>query len=229
MIRNDLSNERIRCYQLHLGGDRNFCYLLGDPTTNRAAAVDPGFEPEAFHATACELGLDIHVILVTHGHPDHTGGCRRLAELAGARVRAGAADAVPGAFPVADGQVLEVGELAIECLETPGHSPGHFCYLCEDRLVTGDLLFCGKVGGTGDYFPGSSAEQEWDSLQRLMQLPPDTLVLPGHDYYGGEGEMPHSTIGFESVNNPFLTAGDFAAFQHLKDNWAAYKKEHGIR
>lgn len=229
MIKNDLSNDRIRCLQLHLGGDRNFCYLLGDPTTGWAAAVDPGFEPAAFHEVARAQGLEIREILVTHGHADHTAGCAELASLAGARIRAGAADAVPGAETVNDGQIVEVGELAIECLATPGHSPGHFSYLCEDRLITGDILFCGKVGGTGDYFPGSSARQEWDSLQRLLQLPPDTLVLPGHDYYGGEGEMPHSTIGFESINNPFLAAGDFEAFVHLKDNWAAYKKEHGIR
>jgi len=229
MIRNDLSNARIRCLQLHLGGDRNFCYLLGDPATGLAAAVDPGFEPDTFHRLAREAGLEIREILVTHGHADHTGGCRRLAALAGARIRAGAADAAVGTEPVGDGQIIEVGELAVECLATPGHAPDHVCYLCEDRLVTGDLLFCGKVGGTGDYFPGSSAREEWDSLQRILRLPPDTLVLPGHDYYGGEGTMPHSTIGFESVNNPFLTADDFTAFCHLKDNWAAYKKEHGIR
>jgi len=62
-----------------------------------------------------------------------------------------------------------------------------------------------------------------------MQLPAETLVFPGHDYYGGEGQRPHSTIGFEKAHNPFLTAADFESFCHLKDNWAEYKKEHDIR
>ena len=128
-----------------------------------------------------------------------------------------------------DRQIIPLGDLEITALATPGHSPGHFCYLCEGWLVTGDILFCGKVGGTGSFFPGSSAHQEFDSLHRLLQLPADTLVFPGHDYYGGEGQRPHSTVGFEKDNNPFLTAVDFDSFCHLKDNWAQYKEEHDIR
>jgi glyoxylase-like metal-dependent hydrolase (beta-lactamase superfamily II) len=149
--------------------------------------------------------------------------------LTDAEVFGGEQDDVRGAAPLADGQVLRLGGLEITALATPGHSPGHFCFLCEGRLVTGDILFCGKVGGTGPYFPRSSARQEYDSLRKLMKLPADTLVFPGHDYYGGPGQRPHSDIGFEKTHNPFLTAPDFAAFCHLKDNWAAYKKEHGIR
>ena len=229
MLIHDHSTDRVRFLQIHLGGDRNFCYLVGDPTTGRAAAVDPGFEPGKFDELARTEGLEIQLILITHGHPDHTAGASELASLSGARVHAGAADEVTGAEPVQDGQILEVGELALECLATPGHSPGHTCYLVEDRLITGDLLFCGKVGGTGVPFPGSSAREEYDSLARLMRLPAETLVFPGHDYYGGEGAMPHSTIGHEKEHNPFITAGDFEAFCHRKDTWAAYKKEHGIR
>jgi glyoxylase-like metal-dependent hydrolase (beta-lactamase superfamily II) len=225
----DHSNDRLRFLQIHLGGDRNFCYLLGDPVSGKAAAVDPGFEPDDLARIAKDAGLDVVAILITHGHPDHTGGLAGLQELTGAAVFAGPEDHVAGSEPVSDGQVILVGNLEITALATPGHSPGHICYLCEDRLVTGDLLFCGKVGGTGPFFPGSSARQEYDSLARLMRLPPETLVFPGHDYYGGEGQMQHSTIGFEKENNPFLTAADFEAFCHLKENWAAYKKEHNIR
>jgi hypothetical protein len=65
-------------------------------------------------------------------------------------------------------------------------------------------------------------------LQRVLALPPETRVLPGHDYYGGEGTMPWSTLGHEREHNPFL-AGDYDAFVHLKDHWAEYKQEHGIR
>ena len=225
---NDLSTDRTACLQLHLGGDRNFQYLLGSRADGRVAAVDPGFAPDRLHGTAETRGLKIEVILVTHGHADHTGGVTRLADLTGAPVLAGRAAGVPGARAVVDGETIPFGNFAITALHTPGHAPDHVCYLGGGYLATGDLLFCGKVGGTGPPFPGSSAEQEWASLQRVLQLPDATIVLPGHDYYGGAGTMTHSTIGHERAHNPFL-AGDFAAFCELKENWAAYKKEHGIR
>lgn len=225
----DHSRDGFRFLQMHLGGDRNFCYLLGDAGSGRAAAVDPGFGPERLLDIANENGLTIRHILVTHGHADHIGGAGRLIELTGADLHAGPEDRVADAAPLSDGDRIALGRFEVQALRTPGHTAGHFCYLFEGNLVTGDLLFCGKVGGTGDHFPGSSAEAEWDSLQRLMQLPEETGVFPGHDYYGGEGEMPHSTIGHERRHNPFLTAADFAAFVHLKENWAAYKEEHGIR
>ena len=118
------------------------------------------------------------------------------------------------AMALADGQTFSLGDHTLSALHTPGHSPGHFCFLCENRLITGDLLFCGKIGGTGPYFPGSSPEQQYSSLEKICQLPDSVLVFPGHDYYGGEGSMPHSTIGFEKNHNPFLLVEDFAGVGH---------------
>ena len=229
MILNDHSTSDLGLYQIHLGGDRNWQYLLVDPDSMQAAAIDPGHEPAALHALATERGLTIAEILITHGHGDHTGGAAELAALTGAPVRAGQTEVVPGAVALTDGEIVPVGALSIEALATPGHAPDHVCFRCGPALVTGDLLFCGKVGGTGSYFPGSSAAEEWTSLARILSLPDDVMILPGHDYYGGEGEMPVSTIGHERRNNPFLLCADLAAFEHLKADWATYKKEHGIR
>lgn len=229
MIVSDHSRDHLRFFQLHLGGDRNFQYLIGDARTGDAAAVDPGFGAGTFAAIARDQGLSISTILITHGHSDHTGEAATLARLTGAAVHAGNPQAVAGALPLVDDQLVRVGGLVVRALATPGHAPDHFCFLHEDFLITGDLLFCGKVGGTGTYFPGSSPQQEWDSLQRLLLFPPETRVYPGHDYYGGQGEMKVSTLGHERDHNPFLTGGGFAAFCALKENWATYKQEHGIR
>lgn len=214
--------------QCRLGGDRNFCYLFGEPG-GPAAAFDPGYDPDRLFAIAAEHRVTIAEILVTHGHADHVGGLARLVELTGAAVHAGRGEGVPGALPLADGQRIMVGDHPVVALSTPGHTRDHYCFLADEDLVTGDLLFCGKVGGTGPSFPGSSAEQEWASLQRLLRLPDRVRVHPGHDYYGGEGAMPSSTIGHERLHNPFLLCEDLRAFIHLKENWAAYKKEHGLR
>ncbi len=229
MILHDHSTAAATFLQLHLGGDRNFCYVLADPASHEAAVFDPGHDPDTLARVCGKRGLNVTRILLTHGHGDHVGGVARLVDFTDARVHAGAGERVSGALSLVDGDVLAVGALRVEALSTPGHTADHFCFLCEDILVTGDLLFCGKVGGTGSYFPGSSAEKEWESLHRLLALPDNVRVFPGHDYYGGEGAMATSTIGHERLHNPFLLCDDFAAFVHLKSHWAEYKKDHGIR
>jgi hydroxyacylglutathione hydrolase len=219
MIMYDDSDENTCFLQLHLGGDRNFCYLVGDLKSKEGQ----------FAAAAEDRGLKIRMILLTHGHSDHADRAGELARITGAPMYAGKPEKVPNAMPLTDGQRLVLGECPILVYHTPGHTPGHLCYLFKKRLITGDLLFCGKVGGTGRQFPGSSPKKEWDSLQRIMGLPEDVRVFPGHDYYGGQGNMQHSTIGYEKQHNPFLLCESYEAFCHLKDTWDSYKAEHGIR
>ena len=123
---------------------------------------------------------------------------------------------------VDEGDTLPLGNLTLKFLYTPGHTDDHICVVCEDNVITGDVLFVGKVGGT-DLGPG--ARKEWDSLQKLMELPDETNVWPGHNY----GVAPTSTIGHEKETNPFLIQPTFDAFIDLKANWLDYKKKHGIK
>jgi hydroxyacylglutathione hydrolase len=228
-IRYEYHDDKICFLQLHLGGDRNFCYLFGDVLSGTAAAVDPGFGAHQFARIAAARNLKIEKILITHSHSDHIAQAETLASLTGARLYAEEKENMASTLTVRDGEALPLGQQTIIALHTPGHSPGHLCFLFEKRLVTGDLLFCGKVGGTGTHFPGSSPAEEWDSLRRITALPNEILVFPGHDYYGGEGEMPHSTVGYEKQYNPFLLCKNLEAFLDLKNNWDSYKRDHGIR
>jgi hydroxyacylglutathione hydrolase len=205
--------------QILCGGDRNFAYLVGDEESREAVLIDPGYGPEMLVERIQRLGLHLVWILNTHGHHDHTGGNEAVRRLTQARVAAFGC----GDVPLKDGDRLPVGRREILTLHTPGHTRDSVCFLVEGKLVTGDTLFVGKIGGTPDV---ASARLEFDSLhQKIVTLPPQTEVWPGHDY----GVRPRSTIGDETRENPFLLRETFEAFLDLKDNWAEYKRLHGIK
>jgi len=206
--------------QLKIGGDRNFAYIIGDSETKTGAVVDPGVNPGSIMKCADELGVKIEMIINTHSHHDHIGANRDIQEATGAKIYGNNSN-TSDVF-IENGSVLNIGELRLEIIHTPGHTEDSICILAEDKLCTGDTLFVGKVGGTGF---GDDAIQEYSSLhEKLMNLPDETEVYPGHDY----GTTPTSTIGNEKLTNPFILQPDFDAFLNLKKNWAAYKAEHGI-
>jgi glyoxylase-like metal-dependent hydrolase (beta-lactamase superfamily II) len=214
--------------QVPTGGDRNFSYLVGDEEAREAMVVDPSDQPGALIARAGELGLRITLIVNTHLHQDHVAGNDEVRRASGARVAcftaAGGADHVlrDGDIELADGDRVAVGKTKFQVLHTPGHTPDHICLYGAGRVITGDTLFVGKVGGT-DLAEG--ARREYNSLHaRLMTLPDETEVWPGHDV----GVRPFSTIGAEKRENPFLLCRSFEEFVELKRNWAEYKRTHGI-
>ena len=212
--------------QIRAGGDRNFGYLLGDRDTGHAVLIDPSYSPEAFVQRCTDQGLRVTHVINTHGHPDHTNGNARAAELTAAPVAAFASSSlVTPDVGLRDGQQLDVGGLRLQFLHVPGHCPDHLTvYEPSWRiLITGDLLFVGKVGGTSN---DDDARVEWESLQRVLaRLPDEATVWPGHDY----GVRPSSTIGLERRTNPFLACPDLAAFISLKRDWPTVKQRLGLK
>ena len=211
--------------QLKLGGNRNLCYVFADEESKAAAVVDPCYQPEKQVDLAEEKGFQVSCIVLTHSHSDHIGGVDYVRQRTGARIVAHPDSEVTPDLALADGDRFQVGRLEVQAIHTPGHSPDSICLLVEGKLIAGDLLFVGKVGGTGSYFQGSSARQEFDSLhEKILTLDDSIEVYPGHDF----GTKPMSTIGEERRTNPFLLQKSFEEFQWLKDHWEEYKKEHGI-
>jgi glyoxylase-like metal-dependent hydrolase (beta-lactamase superfamily II) len=207
--------------QIRAGGDRNFAYLIADDETRRGAVIDPSLDPAAVLAHVARQKVSVEYLINTHDHYDHNSGNPEILAKTGARL-------LSANQPEAgDGRSVTLGKLKLTFIHTPGHTADSICVLATEpgapgKLITGDTLFVGKVGGTGF---GDDARAEYDSLhKKLMPLPDDTEVWPGHDY----GVAPNSTIGHEKRTNPFILRESFEDFVHLKRNWIQYKQEHGI-
>ncbi len=211
--------------QIRVGGDRNFGYLLGDREAKEAVLIDPSYSPEVLVERAAEQQLRVTCIVNTHGHPDHINGNAKAGEATGAPIAGHRLLPTSPDITLAEGSELALGALRLRFLEVPGHAADHLVIYetTHDLLITGDLLFVGKVGGTkteGD------ARTEWKSLQHVLASVPDTAtVWPGHDY----GIRPSSTIGLEKKTNPFLLCEDEEAFVKLKAGWADFKKQYGLK
>ncbi len=183
--------------QLEVGTMDNFCYLVGCAETRQAMVIDPGGDIDKILSAARSESLTIKIIVNTHGHGDHTAGSAALKARTGARVLLHAADAggVKADGHLSDGDRLRVGALLVEVIHTPGHTPGGVCLYAGGNLFTGDTLFVGDSGRTD--LPGGDRSTLGASIRRLMKLPEDTVVWPGHDY----GPTPSSTLAWEKRHN----------------------------
>jgi hydroxyacylglutathione hydrolase len=222
----------VRIEQILCGGDRNFGYLIVHQ--NEACLVDPGEDPSLLLERLRASGSKLRWLIGTHAHADHIASMQALQEETGAQIvlsefASGTTDLAKTLTQTVlrgERSRLELGDLELELLATPGHTPCSLCVLTPEvaghrHLLTGDTLFVGKVGGTTDRM---SALSEFRSLGRLLELDDTVLVWPGHHY----GVRPTSSIGEERRENPFLRRKDFEDFCWLKDNWADYKAEHCI-
>jgi hydroxyacylglutathione hydrolase len=217
-------------------------YLLGCQRTGEAIVIDANRDPEPYLSAAAAEGLRITQVTETHIHADYLSGSRELARAAGARLLLSAMGteewqyrfaARDGARLLHDGDEIVVGNLRLEVVHTPGHTPEHLVFVCTDRpasahpvgVFSGDFLFVGDVGRpdlleraanvAGTMRAG--AEQLFDSLQRFVSRYPDYLqVWPGHGSGSACGKalgaVPSTTLGYEKVANWALQIGDRATF-----------------
>ena len=204
--------------QIIVGSMAVCCYIVSCAKTGKAAIIDPGGDEERVLDEVKKTKLDVVAIICTHGHPDHVCGNRRIKEVTDAEIIMHSADAAffgkteivhyfsmlglepspPVDRTVEDGDLIEIGEEKLQVLHTPGHTPGGMCLLCGSDLITGDTLFVGGVGRTD--FPGGSHQQLMDSIKnKLLVLPDETIVWPGHGYGGMK-----SNIGEERRTNPYF-------------------------
>jgi len=207
----------------------NFCYLIGDREKGECVVVDPAWDVEGLVSVAERDSMKLVGALATHYHPDHIGGdlfgysvegIVRLLDIGGIPIHAHRNEAAgiramtgleASDLVLHDGSdVVEVGDVRIEIVHTPGHTPGSQCFLVEGRLVAGDTLFvqgCGRVD-----LPGGDPEEMFRTLnERLGKLPDTTVLYPGHHY----GPQPVSTMGDERKTN-------YALRPRSLDDWLSF-------
>lgn len=190
----------------------NNCYLITDTETKVSALVDcTDFSEKMKNFIS---GCNLSYILLTHGHFDHIGGVAGVKNMTGAKVVISKEDEpmlsssrkslaafcgvehnnAQADITVSDGDIISLGNSKIKVMATPGHTKGGVCYICDDKIFTGDTLFFCSCGRTD--FPGGSVSQITESLKRIADLDGDYQLYPGHDRI--------STLSFERKNNPYI-------------------------
>ncbi len=204
--------------QIQIGPMQNFTYIIGSKKTREIVMIDPAWNVTALLERIDELELTPIAALVTHYHPDHCGGevmghsVQGVIELVEHKpvkvyihkVEAQGLRSITGLSEtdiakVESGDKLQIGDIELEFLHTPGHTPGSQCFMIRKALVSGDTLFiqgCGRVD-----LPGSDLDDMYDSIRKLSQLPDDTILLPGHDYGGGNV----ATLEEAGRQNPYMS------------------------
>ena len=214
--------------QIQVGPMENFAYLIGSKATREVVVIDPAWDVQGLLDLINERDYKLTGALVTHYHPDHCGGSfgkntvdgvAELLELNPVKVyvhklEADGVKKVTGItesdiVKVVSGDKLDVGDVEVEFLHTPGHTPGSQCFRIKKTLVSGDTLFidgCGRVD-----LPGSNSEDMYHSIQKLASLPDDTILLPGHNY----SAVPQATMRETKQHNTYMRINDLETWKTM--------------
>ena len=210
-----MTSSRLQVEQLVVGPLLSNCYIVWDEGKKEGVVIDPGDDADNIAKVIDRLGVKIKYSLATHGHFDHVAGAAPLKKKLGIEFLAhkdelffledGKNAAYRWGFDIEqppkpdrfieDGDTIEVGDLGLQVLHTPGHSPGGVSFLCDGMVFGGDTLFQGSIGRT-DFRMGSFDDLANSIKTRLYTLPDDTVVYTGHG--------PATTIGDEKKYNPFV-------------------------
>jgi glyoxylase-like metal-dependent hydrolase (beta-lactamase superfamily II) len=204
--------------QMQVGNLAVLAYIVGDRENKVGLVIDPAAEVDEILRAAEQNEIQIQYIVNTHGHVDHISGNAEMQKKTGAKIiiheddapmlantpvmmlkMFGGKPSPPADMTVKDGDVIAVGDVSLKVIHVPGHSPGGMALYTPGYVFTGDTLFVEAVGRSD--LPGGSWPVMLGSIQeKLLTLPDETVVLPGHNY----GRTPTSTIGHEKQHNPFL-------------------------
>jgi hydroxyacylglutathione hydrolase len=190
----------MRVLQIPVGQMANFTYIIADERNGEAAIIDPSWDLDKIFEVLKKNKWKAKYVINTHSHFDHILGNEQIAEITGANIIQHENSQLSKHMAVSEGDIVNVGDIPIRILHTPGHSDDSICLIVDGHLVfTGDTLFVGNCGRVD--LPGSNAREMYTSLlEKVAKLDESLVVYPGHDY----GPSPTSKIGKEKMTNYVL-------------------------
>lgn len=190
----------MRVLQIAVGQMANFTYIIADERKAEAAIIDPSWDLDKIFDVLKKNNWKAKYVINTHSHFDHVLGNEQVAEITGAKIIQHKNSPVIKHISVSEGDIVNVGDIPVRILHTPGHSVDSICLIVDGHLVfTGDTLFVGNCGRVD--LPGSNAKEMYTSLlEKVAKLDESLIVYPGHDY----GPSPTSKIGKEKMTNYVL-------------------------
>jgi glyoxylase-like metal-dependent hydrolase (beta-lactamase superfamily II) len=193
--------------QIPVGNMQNFSYIIYDEHEKVGAIIDPSWDLEKIFEFLEKNNISAKFIINTHTHFDHVLGNDQVAEITKAAIIQHEKSTLKKDRSVREGEIINIGQVELEVLYTPGHSEDSICLIMnKESIITGDTLFVGNIGRVD--LPGSSPANMYDSLSRVAKLDGSLVVYPGHNY----GMTPTSTILNERTNNPMLNFKSKQAF-----------------
>ncbi|MEM7096652.1 MAG: MBL fold metallo-hydrolase [Pseudomonadota bacterium] len=214
--------------QIEIGPMQNYTYIIGSRETREVAIVDPAWDIKGLLNHLEEKDYKLTAALATHYHPDHVGGSFSSRNIEGVATllehnpvkvyaHKSEADGIRKVTEISESDIvrvdsgdrLNIGNIEVEFLHTPGHTPGSQCFRIKNTLISGDTLFingCGRVD-----LPGSNSEDMFNSMRKLAALPQDTLLLPGHNY----GHVPNATLEETKKTNVYMNIDNLETWKSI--------------